>query len=63
MAMGIRVAGNKEGEGDEKRARPQQQGWIATKSAMALAARAMVTRVAPHVLGMSAYVYFLPIVL
>jgi hypothetical protein len=63
MAMGIRVAGAKEGEGDKKRARHQQQGWSVMKSAMALVARAMVTRVAPHVSGMSAYVYFLTIVL
>ena len=42
MAMGIRVAGDEEGEGDEA---GDGIGSV-TKRAMALAARAMATRVA-----------------
>ena len=48
MAMGIRVAGDEEGERDEAGDGVGDEGgvWSATKRAMALAARAMVTRVA-----------------
>ncbi len=48
MAMGIRVAGDKEGERDEAGDGVGDEGgvWSATKRAMAMAARAMTTRVA-----------------
>jgi hypothetical protein len=48
MAMGIRVACDEEGERDEAGDGVGDEGgvWSATKRAMALAARAMATRVA-----------------
>jgi hypothetical protein len=44
MTMVIKVAGDEKGDGNEEG--DDQRGWIAMKRVMALAARAMATRVA-----------------
>ncbi len=45
MVMEMRVVGDKEGEGNDKKEGVGDKGWRATKRAMATATRAMSTRV------------------
>jgi hypothetical protein len=58
IGNGDKGGGQQRGQGGQRGGWHQQQGCSAMKRAMVSAARAMASRVAPHVPGMLGYVYF-----